>query len=206
MTSTAKSYLALLALISFAANANAADGDEAMFGLKWGMSPNEVKALGTTLTKTKAERNLETYKTGSLPKNLSDIESYLLIFADGKLVKMVAIGKDIVNDPTGSGGKERFESLTSALTEKYGKPSNNYQSVGNKLFKEYDEFYQCLAYSGCGMWSSVYEPTDKDISVDLKGQRRGSGYIVLTVESKPQWSRALDVFKTRKNSSDKDAL
>lgn len=110
------------------------------------------------------------------------------------------------NDPTGSAGKERFEALTSTLTEKYGKPSDKYQTVGNKLFKEYDEFYQCLANSGCGMWISIYAPVDKDISVELKGLRRGSGYIVLTVESKPQWSNALDVFKTRKNSSDKEAL
>lgn len=197
---------AIWSLTVFTAAAFAADGDEAMFGLKWGMNPSDLKAIGIALAKTKGERNLETYKTTSLPKNLSEVESYILIFADGKLAKITAIGKDITNDPTGSSGKDRVESLTSALTDKYGKPSNNYQSIGNKLFKEYDEFYQCLAYSGCGQWATIYEPNDKDISVELKGQRRGSGYILLTVESKPQWSKALEIFKTRRNSSDKDAL
>ena len=185
----------LLALLLVGASSFAADGDDAMFGLKWGMTPAAVKALGATLTKIKGERNLETYKTGSLPKNLSDIESYVLVFADSKLVKLSAIGTNIVNDPAGSSGKERFELLNSALTDKYGKPSNNYQNIGNKLFNESDEFYQCLAYSGCGMWVSIYNSADKDISVELKGQRRGSGYVTLTAESKPQWSMALDVYK-----------
>ena len=191
---------------SLSSSVAAAEGDEAMFGLRWGMKVAEVQALGVTITKTKGERNLETYKAASLPKNVSDVESYSLIFADGKLAKIASIGKDIANDPSGSSGKEQFEALTKALTEKYGKPSNNYQRTGNKLFKEYDEFYQCLAYTGCGQWSTVYEPNDKDIVIELKGLRRGTGYLVITAEAKPQWSQALDVYKSRKSSSDKDAL
>ena len=197
---------AVLAALTFAGNTYAADGDDAMFGLKWGMSPGLVKSLGATLTKTKSDRNLETYKATTLPKSLSGFDAYILIFADGKLAKVTAVGSDITNDPTGSNGKERFESLTSALTEKYGRPGKGLQSVGNRLYKEYDEFFECLAYSGCGAWNSIYETADKDIVVEIKGQRRGSGYLVLTVESTPQWSNALDVYKARKQSADKDAL
>lgn len=184
----------------------AADGDEALFGLRWGMSVSEIKVSGATLTKTKAERNLETYKATSLPKNISDAESYLLIFSNGKLVKLRAVSKDIDGDPTGSRGKERFEAIRSSLTQKYGVPTVNYQSTGIKLYKDADEFYQCLAFSGCGMWASAYETKDKMVSVELKGLRRGTGFIDITAEAVPQWDKALEFFRASKSKSDSDAL
>jgi len=201
-----KSLLFVLAFCCLFASAHAADGDDALFGLKWGMSVAEFKTAGVILTKLRGERNLETYKALSVPKPLSDVETYMFVFADGRLVKMSAIGKAIVGDPTGSTGKEKFDTLHKALDEKYGKPTQNYQSIGNKLYKEYDEFYQCLAYSGCGMWVSVFESPDKAIFIELKGSRRGTGQLEVTAESKPQWMNALDVYKSGKASSDKDAL
>lgn len=197
---------ACLLTIAISSQVLAADGDEAMFGLRWGMSPSDVKSLNTILTKTKTERNLEIYSVTSLPKNVSDIEKYSLIFADEKLVKISAIGKDILGDPRGTLGKERFDSIAKALTEKYGKADTNDRLIGNKLYKEYDEFYQCLGYSGCGMWMSIFETTDKTIGLELKGIRRGTGYIYITTEAKPQWSEASNIYNSKKNSSDKDAL
>ncbi|MGB6114971.1 MAG: hypothetical protein WBF97_07775 [Comamonas sp.] len=184
----------------------AADGDEALFGLKWGMTPADVKSAGVNLTKTKGDRNLEIFRASSVPRGLSDFESYHFIFADGKLVKLWGLSKDIVNYPAGITGKQQFDALRLALTEKYGKPKQNYQSTGNKLFKEYDEFYQCLAYSGCGIWVVGFEVPGKYISLELKGQRRGMGYLDITSEAQPQWDNALEVYKSRKAISDKDAL
>ena len=195
---------ASLLIVSFAAPA--ADGDEALFGLRWGMSPSDVKAVGVTLTKDKAERNLETYRTTSLPKNISDSEGYSLIFANGKLVKLWSVSRNIEGDPSGSSGKERFETIRSSLTQKYGTPTINRQTVGNKLYDEYDEFYQCLAYKGCGVWVALYETKDKTVSIQLKGLRRGTGYIDITAEATPQWDRALEIYNANKNKSDSDAL
>ena len=199
--------LALASLVFLTSSAVlAADGDDALFGLKWGMSISEIRSTGSTLTKSRGDRNLETYKTSTVPRPLSDFESYMLIFADGKLVKLWGIGKDIPGDPTGSSGKERFETLRAALKEKYGQSTQNYQTIGNKLFKEYDEFYQCLAYSGCGMWVSTFETQEKAVILELKGLKRGIGYLEITAESKPQWSNALEIYKSKKANSDKDAL
>lgn len=47
--------------------------------------------------------------------------------------------------------------MKSKLTAKYGTPTNSYEYIGRKLWDEYDEFYQCLAYSGCGAWISLFE-------------------------------------------------
>lgn len=198
--------LPVCTLVLISLSASAADGDDALFGLRWGMTVDDVKAAGASLSKTKGDRNLDFYKTSSLPKNISDFDSYWLIFADGKLVKLQGVGKNILNDPSGSNGKERFEALRSALQQKYGTPTLNSQTIGNKLFEEYDEFYQCLKYTGCGLWTSVFSTSDKVVSIDLKGLSRGTGYIELTAEAKPQWSKALDVYMSRKNYSDKDAL
>jgi len=193
----------MLVISSFAF---AADGDDAMLGFKWGMSAQDVRATGANLKKEETDKNLELYEASSVPKPLSEFETYMLTFSDGKLVKILAIGKKISDDPTGSRGKERFETLASAMKEKYGKPTNNYQRIGTMLYKEYDEFYQCLAYSGCGQWASVFEIKDKDVVLKIKGIRRGIGYITITAEATPQWSDALDKHKSKRASSDKDAL
>lgn len=195
-----------MALIVSSTVAIAADGDDALFGLKWGMTVQDVKAAGVNLTKMKNDRNLETYRAPAVPRGLSDFEIYSFVFADGKLVKLWALSKDIVDDPTGNTGKERFGALRTMLSEKYGKPAQNHQVIGSILFKGADEFYQCLAYRGCGLWVAGFETPEKDVYVHLKGLRRGTGYLDVTAEANPQWGRALEIFKEKKAKSDKDAL
>jgi hypothetical protein len=80
--------------------------EEAMFGLKWKASVSDVKGQGITLTKEKSDRNFEIYTTTSLPKNISDIEMYSLIFSEDKLVKITAVGKTISDDAFGRTGKD----------------------------------------------------------------------------------------------------
>lgn len=195
-----------IALVTSSFTVSAADGDDALFGLKWGMTPAEVKAAGANITMKKGDRNIDTYSATSVPRGLSDFESYSFVFSDGKLVKLWGLSKDIENDLSGRDGKQKFETLRSALTEKYGKPVTNYQSIGNKLYKEYDEFYQCLAYQGCGMWVVLFKSKEKVVSLELKGLRRGIGYLDITAEAQPQWDQALEIYKSRKVSSDKNAL
>lgn len=193
------------ALFLASASVLAADGDDALLGFRWGMSIQDVRAVGSKLEKKEADRNLEIYEASTVPKPLSDFETYMLTFSDGKLVKVSVIGKDISGDPTGSNGKERFGALQHVLSEKYGKPKN-YQTIGNKLYKDRDEFYECLKYSGCGVWASSFENKEKTIVLEINGLRRGVGYLRIAAEANPQWSDALKVYKSKKASSDKDAL
>ncbi len=195
------------ALMSICCIATAADGDDALFGLKWGMTVAQVKAAGVDITKPlKDDRNFQIHKVTTVPRGLSGFESYSLLFADGKLVKLWALSENIKDDILGREGKERFEALRAALTEKYGKATTDYQKVGATLFKERDEFYQCLAYTGCGLWAATFESPEKDIVLSLKGLRRGAGYLDLTAEAKPQWKVALEIYKGNRTKSDKDAL
>jgi hypothetical protein len=200
------SFFCILYLFS-PITATAQDADkEALFGLTWGITVESLQKQGIKLDKKKADRNLENYECSSLPKNLSDAESYILVFSDNKLVKIIAATKNIEGDIYGREGKERFDNLKKTLTKKYGPPSVNYQSSGNKLYNENDEFYQCLAYKGCGTWASCFTTPTKDICLDLKGIRRGTGFIQVTAESIPEWGKALEQYKKLKSKSDSDSL
>ncbi len=66
------------------------------------------------------------------------------------------------------------------LTKKYGKPSSHLEISGQELYKDYDEFYQCLGYSGCGAYFSVYNFSGGTIGLELIGQSRGEGFLKLT--------------------------
>jgi len=195
----------IVVLISVGVRAQA-PVDEAMFGLNWRMTVDDVKANGVSLTKVSGTGNIETYKTDSLPRNISDGEEYRLIFSDGALVKLIAIGRNITGDPTGRRGKERFEALHRGLVEKYGTQGKLFQRTGSKLYRGADEFYECLRYAGCGMWVSTFETPTKDIALEVKGLARGTGYIVITVESVPDWSDALKKQRGTRDKSDRDAL
>lgn len=182
----------------------AADGP---FGIDWGKSLSEIEAMGVTCSNKSTEDRFTICKTTSLPKNLSISEQYALYF-DKKyhLQKVQMVSRNIENDITGSDGKETYSDLKSKLTEKYGTPTNSYEYIGRKLWDEYDEFYQCLAYSGCGTWLSLFESKAGEvIALQLKGLGRGKGYITLAYEG-PSWSNAVDAYKSKESEADADAL
>lgn len=116
------------------------------------------------------------------------------------------LSKNIASDPFGSEGKARYSELKSILEEKYGSPTHEMEWIGLTLFKESDEFYQCLAYNGCGMWASSFAgPQDISVVLQLKGLDRGSGYFELSYEG-PKWSMVLDELKQENLKADTDAL
>jgi hypothetical protein len=115
------------------------------------------------------------------------------------------ISKDITGDIYGTDGKEQYSDLKSKLTKKYDIP-DSYEYVGRKLWDEPDEFYQCLAYPGCGTYASFFETkSGETVSIALKGLGRGKGYLKITYEG-PSWSDAVDAYRNKESKSDEDAL
>jgi hypothetical protein len=148
------------------------------------------------------------YKTNHLPNDLSIAEQYTLVFdTEYNLQKIILISKDIDSDLYGSKGKEIFADLKSKLAKKYGNSTTGLEMVGRKLFNEQDEFYQCLAYEGCGDWIALYEDEKQGASVvlELKGLGRGKGYINITYEG-PNWSNVVDALKQKESESDAKSL
>ena len=197
-----KNLLQRIALLVFFLPFLAHAGGEALFGLTFGMTVDQVKEVSSTL---KFERNvgvLAWHTATNMPKELSNVETYTLGFAEDKLVKVGAIFTTIKADLYGSEGKKNFDDLRSALIQKYGPPSQDYQRVGMKLFKESDEFYQCLKYDGCGVWLSIFKVDGKSIMVSLTGIGRGVGSISLIAESNPEFENA----KNKKNMQIKNEV
>jgi len=180
---------------------------DAMFGLKWGDSPMALKRAGLEMEKKFASGNLHLYKCDSLPKNLSTTESYSLIFDDNvSLVKIVVISKTIEGDIYGTEGKDQFDKLVRMLKSKGYRVEKEYQKSGMELYKDEDEFYQCLKYEGCGVWYALLEDSTHNIGVELKGLNRGEGYIQMDVEAIPGFKAAINKRDQKRNSSDADAL
>ena len=207
-TILAPAFLCLMALAPSALSQKVVDN--CPFGLEWGMTVQDAKDLGVEMQKSGAEGRLTIYSAESLPKNLSIAESYALVFdSQFSLIKIKMVSNNIENDPYGTEGKEKYSDLKHILVTKYGPPEEgmSVELIGLALYDESDEFYQCLAYSGCGYWMAGF--TDKTsgmiVGLQLKGLSRGKGYIVLSYEG-PLFSDAVNAHKDDVTKTDDDAL
>jgi hypothetical protein len=178
-----------------------ADGD-ALFGLQWLASPQQVKDLGVSLELQTSSESVSIYKTDSLPKNHSMAESYnLLFYRDSVLVKILMASKSITQDIYGTEGKEAFQGICNQISLK-NKITNKICYSGKNLYEENDEFYQCLKYEGCGRWVAFFHSDNKDIMLELRGLGRGSGYLRITAEAQPEWGSYLELIKSDESESD----
>ena len=201
-----RSFFLFIVFIVFSPSSYSAESGP--FGLVWGMKESDIRSKGVKLERKSSDNNLERFNATSLPKNLSMSESYaLIVHSRLGLQKVVMLSKDITGDVYGSEGKEAFADLKGKLTSKYGDPTNGLERVGMKLYEERDEFYQCLAYDGCGIWVALFEDKSQEdyVALALKGLGRGKGYIELTYEG-PRWSDAVKARKSDISKSDADAL
>jgi len=175
----------LVLCLSSASNASEVDGGmTAPLGLKWGESKESIiKNYGAT-SANKNESRLKLYSLTNPPIKVPGFdELYGVVDDKYGLVKVVMV-ESISNDAYGSHGIEQYKKYSAILTKKYGRPTDKFEYIGKKLYKESDEFYQCLNYQGCGSYSSFYKPTDKAVvGLELKGNRRGEGYLTINYES-----------------------
>jgi hypothetical protein len=199
------SRFALLLFIIFTNSANANDGNEAPFGFAWGMSQSQVQNLVKSIKKTSSNGKFSFLEFSKAPKNLSNAEKYVAVFdKQYGLQKLIFASKKIESDIYGDNGKSQYEDLKKAIVNKYGKPTDNAEIVGLHLFKDTDEFYQCLKYDGCGGWLSIWKGTP-NIILELNGLSRGVGYIRLTYEG-PKWGVAVDESNEEKQKANQSAL
>jgi len=197
----------LLPIIFFFSTANVTASEvTAPFGLKWGQTQKELTDKEIYLTDCSTSKKITSCKTVNPVKGVSFGEYYMLYIDDRKgLQRIKMVSKNITSDISGSEGKALYSKVKSSLTKKYGSPEV-FEYIGQKVYDEYDEFYQCLKYDGCGGWASFWEiKNGGDVSVQLNGLARGIGYLVLSYESK-EWNSILASLEQREKASDDDAL
>lgn len=153
--------------------------------------------VGETISFTE-DLTVKTVQTAPVPLDAG--ATYILSYYKGRLLKVVAVSSQITGDPLGTEGKETFDSLKAALTERYGKPINGLQASGSTVYRRIDEFYECLAYTGCGLWMVMFKTPEKSASIQLHGVSRGRGYINVTVEA-AEWSDAVDQINAAKSKA-----
>jgi hypothetical protein len=111
------------------------NSDAAPFGLRWGMSSAQARAIGVVLTEDTHKNYGLTYMVTKLPKIIADVQTVLLSFGfDDKLWRVVAVSKEFSNDPYGSAVQKRYDELAAELAEKYGR--------GEAKSGASDEFYR----------------------------------------------------------------
>jgi hypothetical protein len=94
-----KPFKYILAAILALACCSSVMARDRIFGLDWQSAPAQLRARGIQLSQQKTKGRLTMYLARSLPVNLSDADSYLLIFdKDAGLVKILMVGKGIVAD------------------------------------------------------------------------------------------------------------
>ena len=176
--------LASVVLLGFSAIAIADEGIQAPLGLKWGESKENLTKNYNASPADKNDSRLRLYSLGNPPVKVPGFdEFYGVVDEKYGLVKVIVV-ENISGDAYGSQGVEDYKKLKNILSKKYGKPSDQYEYIGRDIYKESDEFYQCLAYQGCGAYSSFYKPAGGGvIGLELKGQRRGEGFLTINYES-----------------------
>ena len=173
----------------------------APFGLKWGQSKDEIRALGvkfgivnifgfTSTDKCTDEGAYEYCITNSLPKNIENVYFYrLTINPKYGLIEVYYESESFVNDSYGTHGKEAYQRIKDFISAKYGAPISEEYEGGTELSSN-KYFYECLENEKCGQWRSDWEGTnDGFIQLRLYPESDDGGSLSLFYVS-PDYSKA----------------
>lgn len=180
-----------------------------VFGLRFGDSYATATSKGLQAKLKTKDGNLALYESTKLPKQPSNTDLVGLAFDQGHgLQKIQWLSKNITEDPMGIKGKEQFSELKAILGQKYGDPDSglSYERVGVSLYKDPDEFYECIDYVGCGMWNASWVGSYGLVSLSIRSSgRRGIGWLELIYEG-PDWEGIVDAEEARTSKADADAF
>jgi len=155
------------------------------FGLRWGMRIADLGGLGIKIDSTSKTGNLTVVNVKEMPQAFPDTGVINMLFdRQHGLVKVRWLSTDISDDPTGTRGRAKYGELKKIVMQSRGAPSDETMVVGARLFDQEDEFYQCLAYEGCGVWSSLWDQKPSGgVLLSIEGTGAGSGYVQIDYES-----------------------
>lgn len=183
----------LSAVVALAVAGAAAAADDGPFGLRWGMTLDELRQRGTAIRKDTllwgAVRSVSVARVAAAP---ADTTSMNLAFDPELGLQRVIWYREVKNDRRGEKGRRVYAALKMSLLARYGRPDIGDEIVGLVLFDEPEDFYQCLAYEGCGVWASEWDPPNSgSVELAIEGVSRGSGVVVLTYQG-PAWRKVVE--------------
>ena len=158
---------------------------EAPFGLKWGMHLNDLDGLGVQINSTSKNGNLTMVNAKTMAQAFPDTATVNMLFdSQAGLVKVRWISTALSDDPDGTKGRVKYGELKKLMVQDRGNPTDETMVVGARLFDQEDEFYQCLAYDGCGVWTSLWEQKPSGgVLLSIEGEGPGKGFVQVDYES-----------------------
>jgi hypothetical protein len=174
----------LIAVITIVGSQPARSQSEAPFGLTWGVSADDLRAIGVDLRELPEKTFGISYAASKLPKVLADQEATLLSFGfDNKLWRVIGLGKQVENDPYGAAVKERYQELLGLLAEKYGK-SRSVHTLGGSIYSE-PRYFIAGIRGGESSWFSNFSTTETDVQLSLTATDSSTARWRVIFEYKP---------------------
>jgi len=193
--------LILTLIISVLSSSALAQSDQAPLGLKWGLSQAEITALGAEFREEKEDSYGKGVVFTKLPQVIADAEIVLGSFGyNDRLYRIVIISKSFANDPFGSSVLSRYNSLSSLLSEKYGKPTVNHR-LGDSIYAE-PRYFLSGVNNGRTSWYTNFKTPEIFVQLGLFAEDGSSGRWKIIYEN----AVIKKDFDKTKQSKEKNAL
>jgi hypothetical protein len=177
------------------------EDQEGPLGLTWGISANQVRALGVDLKDGPRSDFGVSYVATNLPRALSDQEMAIVSFGyDDKLWRIGAISRPFPNDPAGTNVKSRYQELLGVLIEKYGRPAIVH-SLGDSIYRE-ARYFLAGINGGHTSWYSNFDTAKLFIQLGILADDSSAGRWRIIFEEKA----LRKTFESGRRSREKGAL
>ena len=187
-----------LALASLSASAEEIPSTQAPFGLSWGMSTAQVKAIGVELTDVEGVDNGSSFTAMKLPKVLNDAQHVYLSFGFGdKLWRIAVASRNFDNDSTGVNVLTRYEELKGILADKYGK-GESIHSLGRHT----QEHFAMHIKRGEAHWGTRFNTPQTMIVLAIAAHDLSTTFWTLIFEEKT----LADEFEKAKKANERGTL
>lgn len=162
------------------ATAVQAQGFDARWGLRWGQSPEEVRAQVNGWRELPPNGDMVLFAVASRHFRHPAFPMQVVVFRAKRLVEVRTVSKLFTDDPDGREGKLAHFGLGIPLQARYGKPTKVYEEMLSPDRQPADGFYACLKQEDCGLWARTWEHGEAYVVLELKaGNVPRSGWLVL---------------------------
>jgi hypothetical protein len=154
----------------------------APFGLTWGMNLEALEALGIESRPLFTEGPDSRVVVRKLPKMLGDMAEATLWFGpDDRLHRIESRGVDVRHDEDGSRLKARYNALSRALSQKYGKGETRHEIFA--AWTKPSDFLMGI-YRGDTKYYTLFTSKDVDVRLEIRATRRFVGHYLLVFDYK----------------------
>lgn len=174
----------------------------APFGLTWGMSSAEVKALGVVLTEITGHMQYgRSFTASNLERVPGDVDAVVLTFGfRDRLVRINALGQAEEGDPRGDRLLQRYNELRGLLADRYG-AGQEVDWRDPSHWRQHDDYVMAL-HQGRAQRYTVFQKQTTRVELSLRAPRFGEANYVIIYEFIP----GTDELEADRKQAERDAL